>query len=613
MSALRKLPENLVNQIAAGEVIERPSAVIRELVENALDAGATQIEVTVRDGGKNFMQVSDNGQGMSSKELALCIERHATSKLPEDHLDDIRTLGFRGEALPSIGAVSRLKIISNNGQDGSFTLSVEGGKLSEVQPATRNQGTTVTVTDLFYATPARLKFLKADSTEHRYIKDTVIRLAMVHPLVSFHLKVNDKDVLSLAAHNTMSEMDNYKNRLQDILGKDFWDNTMPLDTQRDGYQLFGFIGLPTFNFAQNQKQYFFVNGRPIQDKLFYGCVRGAYGDLVPKGRHPMVILFLNIPPEVVDMNVHPAKAEVRFRDAGFIRGLLAGAMQYALNENIKADTNHMSEAAISAFQAGKASFAFAGGQSRGYVQQGIKPYHASEHHSNHFRAPNPVDIDTMQGLGAPSVRAHTEGMGYTQDATQDEHPLGAVRAQVFENYIIAQSDNGLVIVDQHAAHERLVYEQMKAKIDAEGVPQQGMLLPEIIDIDSDDVTLLMSHKDNFERLGLVMEPFGDGSISIQAVPALLGERINLQQMVKDLVDQLKEHKGDNILQDFLYEICATMACHGSVRSGRRLTLDEMTALLRQMETTPNSGQCNHGRPTFLKLSKHDLEKLFERA
>lgn len=607
---IRHLPDTLVNQIAAGEVIERPSAVVRELVENAIDAGATHIHIQTRDGGQNLIQISDNGIGMSVQDLENCVERHATSKLKTDDLLNIHTLGFRGEALPSIGAVSRLTIQTRQEDDDqAWEIKVEGGKKTPPSPTAHPLGTSVTVKDLFYATPARLKFLKTPATENRYIQDVVKRLAMAYPVVGFQLTIDGKEKFNLLPQKNFQ--DGQLQRLKDILGADFADNAVVVDTKRDDVDLFGLAGLPTHGKATSQYQYLFVNNRPVTDKMLVGALRGAYRDVMERGRYPMAVLFLRLPATQVDMNVHPAKAEVRFRQSDLVRGLIVGGVKQTLH-------THGGETAPSVSQAALGSFTSA---SLGLAPSGYQPLPASSGQrvsaaglSEARRVADSISHkQNTFGEFAQTPSAKIEPISTTEQAPENDHPLGAARAQVFENYIVAQAEDGLVIVDQHAAHERLVYEKIKTQLEENGVEKQGLLLPEIIDLDEEDIALLTAVSDDLAKLGLTIEPFGNGSIAVQDVPALLGNRLNLQGMVRDLVDQLRDdHNTENLLETKLYALCSTMACHGSVRSGRRLSGEEMNALLRSMENTPNSGQCNHGRPTYVKMSFHDLEKLFGR-
>ncbi len=607
---IRHLPDTLINQIAAGEVIERPSAVVRELVENSIDAGATHIRIITRDGGQNLIQINDNGHGMSRDDLTTCVERHATSKLKTDDLLNVTTLGFRGEALPSIGAVSRLTIQTRQESDETgWQIKVEGGQKSDVTPTAHNMGTTVTVRDLFYATPARLKFMKTPATENRYIKDVVKRLAMAYPIIGFELIMDDRTHFNLMPQP--NDKQGHVQRLKDVLGNDFADNSVMIDTAREDFKLFGLAGLPTHGKPTSQHQYLFVNGRPVTDKMLVGALRGAYRDVMERGRYPIAALFLIVPLTQVDMNVHPAKAEVRFRQGDKIRGLIVGGVRHSLHETDRQTAPSVSQTAVNSFSSYHNIPA---------PKQSDQPIAnmSGDLNTPRYAEFSEKPINPSQGLIQETLHdlpqhpsAKMEDMADID--FDDSHPLGAARAQIFENYIIAQAEDGLVIVDQHAAHERLVYERIKKQLAEKGVEKQGLLLPEIIDLDEDEIQILTSASSALAKLGLTVEPFGSGSVAVQDVPALLGSRLDLQNLIRDLVDQLRdENEVENILQEKLYTLCSTMACHGSVRAGRRLNGHEMNALLRDMENTPHSGQCNHGRPTYIKMSFHDLEKLFGR-
>lgn len=606
LSVIHRLPPDAVNRIAAGEVIERPAAAVKELVENALDAGATHIDIEIAHGGKGLIAVTDDGRGMSSDDLALAVERHATSKLKpgvegDYDLLNIATMGFRGEALPSIGAVARLSITSRTADgDSAWKLEVEGGRLSGPAPAAfGGHGTRIEVRDLFYATPARLKFLKSDQAETTAIGDVVRKLAMARADVGFTLVSSGRKILSLQPETP--DDDGRLKRLAAIMGRDFGDNAIAINAEREGARVSGFAGLPTFNRGLPDKQFLFVNGRPVRDKLIVGAVRGAYADFLARDRHPAVALFLDIPPSEVDVNVHPAKTEVRFRNAASVRGLLVSALRHAL-----AEAGHRSATTTSAYALGKMA-----------PQDGnVTPLQSS------FRAgprPNPYARDIyapVEGLGerqsgfdaaeGPSARSEVEETEVPQD-----YPLGAARAQLHETYVVAQTTDGLVIVDQHAAHERLVYERMKAALDAGGAAGQGLLLPEVVDLEQQDAARLEKHLDDFARLGLVMERFGEDAMMVRETPAMLGE-VDAQGLVRALADDLRAFGDALVLKERLEEVCSSMACHGSIRSGRRLTANEMNALLRQMEATPHSGQCNHGRPTYVELKLADIERLFGR-
>jgi DNA mismatch repair protein MutL len=600
--SLRRLPETLVNRIAAGEVIERPAAVVKELVENALDAGAGRVEVVLRDGGRAFVAVADDGRGMSAEELELAVERHATSKLPDDDLVHIRTLGFRGEALPSIGAVSRMTVMSRPAGAGeAWSLAVEGGRKGGLQPAAQAKGTRVEVRDLFYATPARLKFLKSPRAETAQVRDALLRLAMAHHEVDFSLSDGQRSLLDLPAASG-ALFDARLERLAAILGRDFADNALAIDAEREGLRLTGHVGLPTFNRANAQAQYLFVNGRPVRDKLLHGAVRGAYHDFLAHDRHAVVALFLEVPAEAVDVNVHPAKTEVRFRDAGLVRGLIVSAIKHALAGAGHRAATTASAAALGAMTPGGGGPAYAAQPRGGALPRGLAEAAAA------FYAPLP-GVD-----GGPSARpavAPANGAAAPDDETLTAHPLGAARAQLHGTYIVAQTGDGLVVVDQHAAHERLVYERMKKELAASGVATQMLLIPEVVELDESAAERLAARAEELAELGLRLEAFGQGAVVVREVPALLGE-VDVQGLVRDLADDLAELGEALALKSRLETVCGTLACHGSVRAGRLLNLDEMNALLRQMEATPHSGQCNHGRPTYVELKLAEIERLFGR-
>jgi DNA mismatch repair protein MutL len=603
MSALRRLPSTLVNRIAAGEVVERPASAVKELVENAIDAGAHRIAVALKEGGRTFISVVDDGVGMNREELALAVERHCTSKLPDDDLTDIRTLGFRGEALPSIASVSRFAITSRPaGADSAWSLEIEGGARGEPRPAAHPQGTRVEVRDLFFATPARLKFLKEARTESSHVADALRRLAMAHPEVAFRLESEERTLIDLPAANpSLLETPDAARlgRLAAIMGREFGDNAVAIDANREGFRLTGFAGLPTLNRPTGQHQYLFVNGRPVRDKLLSGAVRGAYQDFLARDRHPMVALFLEAPTALVDVNVHPAKTEVRFRDAGIVRGLIVGALRTALAAAGHRASTTVADAALGAFRphtgySTPLPLGRDGGNGHGFsIPRGLAEAAAQ------FMAP----------FDAPSARVEAPADAATSNG--QHYPLGVARAQLHETYIVAQTDQGVVIVDQHAAHERLTHERLKDQLQADAVKRQALLLPEVVDVGEDGARRLAQRADELGEMGLVLEPFGLGAVVVRETPAVLGE-VDVQGLVRDLADELAE-MGDHLsLKEKIEEVCGTLACHTSVRAGRRLTVEEMNALLRQMEATPHSGQCNHGRPTYVELKLADIERLFGR-
>jgi DNA mismatch repair protein MutL len=593
---IRRLPETLVNQIAAGEVVERPAAAVKELVENALDAGARHIDVVLREGGKALISVTDDGSGMTREELALAVERHATSKLPDDDLVHIASLGFRGEALPSIGAVARLTVTSRT--------------------AEAAEAWALTVRDLFYATPARLKFLKTDRTEVSHAQDTLNRLAMAHPRVGFTLSDGERKLLALApAEGELFEV--RLKRLSALIGRDFADNALPIEAEREGLRLTGYIGLPTLNRGNAQHQYLFVNGRPVRDKLLYGAIRGAYQDFLARDRHPLVALFVDLPPEQVDVNVHPAKAEVRFRDPGLVRGLIVSACKHALAQAGHRASTTVSDTALGALrpQSAPANHHYAWPQARSSLPRGLAEAtadYAAPLHQTWGRPP--AGSGPLPGFDAAPAAVAAQAQTLAREASEaepDRFPLGAARAQLHGTYVVAQTSDGIVIVDQHAAHERLVYERMKQQLGDSGVKRQMLLLPEVVELEESAAARLGERLAELEELGLVVEPFGPGAVVVREVPALLGE-VDVQGLIRDLADELAELGEALALREKLEHVCGTLACHGSVRAGRRLNAEEMNALLRQMEATPHSGQCNHGRPTYVELKLADIEKLFGR-
>ncbi|RWB54737.1 DNA mismatch repair endonuclease MutL [Mesorhizobium sp.] len=623
---IRQLSETMINQIAAGEVIERPASVVKELVENALDAGAGKVEIVTAGGGLSLIRVTDDGSGISEPELALAVARHCTSKLSDD-IHDIRSLGFRGEALPSIGSVARLSIRSRTASgDSAAEIGIEGGRVLPVKPAAANRGTTVEVRDLFFATPARLKFMKGERAESSATGDVVKRIAIAFPAVRFTLAGADRSTLELPA--TGDTPDGRLARVAQVMGKDFPDNAIPIDAMRDGVHLAGHVSIPSYTRANALQQYAYVNGRPVRDKLIAGAIRGAFADVLPRDRHAVTVLFLSLDPATVDVNVHPAKADVRFRDPGLVRGLIVGAIREALaGAGIRAATSGAA-GMMAAFRPGTAPYAHPGPTAghRSYEAA----YHASgfsgfDHGSNLARSPQrPLDMgDARQprnGFAENEQAAFDTGPVASADAraglTEPAEALlgmalGAARAQVHENYIVAQTRDSLIIVDQHAAHERLVYEALKNALHSRAVPSQMLLLPEIVDLPEEDAERLALHSQTLAKFGLGLERFGPGAVAVRETPSMLGET-NVQQLVRDLADEIADNDTVETLKERLDRIAATMACHGSVRSGRLLKAEEMNALLRQMEATPGSGTCNHGRPTYIELKLADIERLFGR-
>jgi len=614
---IRRLPPEAVNRIAAGEVVERPAAAVKELVENALDAGATRVRIAIERGGLSAIVIEDDGSGIPADELPVAVERHATSKLvAEDDgavdLLNISTMGFRGEALPSIGAVARLTITSRaKGARDAFEIAVEGGAMAPLKPASfaHPHGARVEVRDLFYATPARLKFMKSERAEMMAIADVVKRLAMARADVGFTLEHDGRVSLRLQQEEDAT-FEGRRRRLAAILGSDFAPNSLELDQVRGNARLTGFAGLPTLHRGTREHQHLFVNGRPVKDKLIIGAVRAAYQDLLARDRHPVVALFIDLPPEEVDVNVHPAKTEVRFRDAGQMRGLIIGALTHALAGAGHRASTTVAGAALGSFKPGYGGYAPPNqGSLRawGVAEQSVAP----DFDWPSARVDNGGTAGALAGNGFAGVDSIAgEGAGGPQHV-QPDFPLGAARAQVHETYIVAQTADGLVIVDQHAAHERLVYERMKSALSNGGVKRQALLIPDIVDLDPAEIELLLARADELAELGLVIEPFGVGALAVRETPALLGQ-VDAKGLLRDLADDIAELGAAHALKERLEEVCSSMACRGSVRAGRRLTGEEMNALLRQMEATPHSGQCNHGRPTYVELKLADIEKLFGR-
>lgn len=596
--AIRQLDESAANRIAAGEVVERPASAVKELVENALDAGAGHVEVTIADGGKTLIRVSDDGHGMTAADLPLALLRHATSKIDGSDLLDIHSFGFRGEALPSLGAVGRLRITSRAGQDAAAEISVSGGVAGAVRPAALNRGTVVELRELFHATPARLKFLRSDRAEMQAISDVVKRLAMAEPFVSFVLRDvtggGDGRVTFRAEAETGDMFDALHRRLARVLGKDFAENALAVDAERAGLHLTGHAALPTYSRGSAVAQYLFVNGRPVRDRLLIGALRAAYADFLSRDRHPAAVLFIDCDPHLVDVNVHPAKAEVRFREPGIARGLIVSGLRHALAEAGHRAATTVAGATLGAMRPEGA------GQARIYQMDRPSPRALAAGHDAQAPAPGFAEA------AAPSARV---------EAPQVEAaslPLGAARAQLHENYIIAQTAEGIVIVDQHAAHERLVYEKLKWQMAENGVAAQALLIPEIVEMSAEECARLLDMADELSRLGLTIEAFGGGAVAVRETPAILGE-VNAQALLRDILDQLDDLGESDTVKARIEAILSRVACHGSIRSGRWMRGDEMNALLREMEATPHSGQCNHGRPTYVALKLSDIERLFGRT
>lgn len=630
MSSIQRLPQDTINRIAAGEVVERPASAVKELMENAIDAGARQIDIRATMGGLSRILIEDNGSGMGPEDLELAIERHATSKLkPQDDgtwdLLHIRTLGFRGEALPSMGSVARLNITSKPRDGQALSIRVDGGAISPIKPAAfgLDHGTRIELSDLFYATPARLKFMKSERSENMAIAEEVKRQAMAHEGVGISLELDGKRTLKLYGEHPGFE--GRLRRLSAILGDDFADNAILIDQAREGVRLTGYAGLPTFSRGNAMHQYLFVNNRPVRDKLLAGALRAAYADFLARDRHPLAALFIEIDPQELDVNVHPAKTEVRFRDPALVRGLIIGALKHALASAGHRASTTVAHQAISGFRSDV--FQPLLGLNRPTASQiaAVRPYLSPVMETPFTptaRVESLPDAPPRQEMPAYELQGMAEA--FSEVLTQlppmisepvafpsQAFPLGAARAQIHETYVIAQTADGLVIVDQHAAHERLVYEQMKQAMAEGRVQSQSLLIPEIVDLEREEVTRLMARSDDLAAMGLMLEAFGPTSVLVRDMPTLLGD-CDIAGLVRDLVDDLSEHGELLALKERMAEICGDHACRHSVRSGRRLTADEMNALLRQMEATPHSGQCNHGRPTYVELKLKDIERLFGR-
>lgn len=618
---LHVLSPTTINRIAAGEVIERPASVVKELVENAIDAGSSKIDVVINNGGRNLISITDNGKGMSKDELELCIERHATSKLSDDDLFDINFLGFRGEALPSIGSVARMSITTRSkNSDDAWVLSINGGEQQEIAPAKLATGTKIEVRDLFFATPARLKFLKTERTETIYIQDVINKLAMAYPNVSFSLKNEKKTLIDTEKEQETSLLA----RLGSIIGKDFEGNSIQINAEREGVKLSGYIALPTFNKGSSALQYLFINNRPVKDKLLIGAVRAAYQDFLARDRYPVVALFLELENGEVDVNVHPTKAEVRFRDAGIVRGLIVGALKNSLATAGHRASTTVAKEALSAFKPSanvsnfpRPSFdavnsqfpaAFPINNEDSMQEKETAEFTQPSFYSNN-NANNIQEKLFERDEQITSVRQEEQ---LYEPAGSVNYPLGLARCQLHETYIVAQAEKGIVIVDQHAAHERIVYERMKQSLAGAGVKTQRLLIPEVVELDALETDKLLAKQRDLQKFGLVIEKFGEEAVVVRETPALLGE-VDAQGLIKNLANDIEEFDETLSIQEQLEHVCGTMACHGSVRSGRKLNVPEMNAILRDMEATPYSGQCNHGRPTYVELGLSDVEKLFGRT
>ena len=592
---IRRLPENLINQIAAGEVVERPASGLKELIENSIDANATQIDIVLDDGGKSLISVSDNGIGIEKNHIGLAIERHATSKLPTNNLNKINFLGFRGEALPSIAAVSQLNIQtkSKNSND-AWALDVAAGNFDEIYPSSRQAGTIISVKNLFYATPARLKFLKSSNLERSYCHQIVLKLALVNPLIGFRLQADGRELLNINSEKELDTDTCFLNRIRNILGKNFADEAIKIKNSKaiknQGFaKINGFIGLPTLNKSNYSQQYLFINGRSIQDRNLSGAIRAAYRDTLPKGRFPVFCLYIEVPPEFIDVNVHPGKTEVRFEDNAIIRSLIVGSISRELNISFSQTTSEISKQAVEKFNT----------------------YNEIKLNKNYGKNENFFTNNDLE----PSIKPIKETDNFEEHQAidqNDDFPLGVALAQFSKNYIISRNSEGIVIVDQHAAHERLVLEKMKAARENKSLEKQILLLPEVINLAPTPLEMILENVELLSEIGFIIEPFGEGMIIVREVPALIGDA-DIKQIIIDLGDDLSSAGLPTSYLAKVDLILGNIACHRSVRSGRSLNENEMNQLLREMERTPNSGQCNHGRPTSISLSLKDIEKLFNRT
>mgnify|MGYP003646412187 CR=1 FL=1 len=629
--AIVKLDDHLIDQIAAGEVVERPASVVKELIENAVDAGASRIEIATAGGGKTLLRISDDGCGIPEDELALAVRRHCTSKLAGG-LDRIATLGFRGEALPSVGSIARLSLRSRaEGHGEAFEILVDHGRCEGPRPTALSRGTVVEVRDLFQKVPARLKFLKSERAESAAITDVVRRLALAEPEIRFEISGPDRTTTVFPAARDMAE------RIGQVVGEDFAANSVAIDAAREDLRLSGLAGLPTFSRGNSLQQFLFVNGRPVRDKMLVSALRGGYADVMAKDRHPVAVLFLTLDPALVDVNVHPAKADVRFRDPGLVRGLLVGALRQAFAESGLRSSSEGAAGILARMRAKAETVTpaprrFDGFAPGGYFADGFSAPRQSPYDpgASPFRPLEPAGTATTarpQDASTPvpagiamagaadlsdtlAARDAPAGRDAPPSQTED-YPLGAARAQLHGNYIVAETERGLVIVDQHAAHERLVYEALKGAIHGRSLPSQMLLIPEIVDLAADDAERLCEHAEDLARLGLGIERFGPAAVAVRETPAILGQ-IDVGRLLRDVSDELAEFGTRDTVTSRIDHVAATIACHGSVRSGRMLKLDEMNALLRGMERTPAASQCNHGRPTFIELGLDDIEKLFGR-
>lgn len=608
---IKLLSESTINRIAAGEVIERPASVVKELVENAVDAGSTKIDIILERAGKNLIIISDDGVGMTDKELEIAVERHTTSKLDETDFLNIHTFGFRGEALPSIAAISKMLITSKKRDNQkAFQIKLIGGDEKQITASIHNEGTKIEIRDLFFATPARLKFLRTDKTELAATVDVVKKIALAHPEISFSLTHDGKTLLKLKGQNKDAE-NNLKQRIIDIIGEDFIKNASYIDFKSPDFSIYGYTSIPTYNRASSEDQFLFINNRPVKDKLLQVALRVAYQDYMPRDRYPLCAIFLQIDPQLVDVNVHPAKAEVRFHDPNYVRNLLIDSIKNALSNKSHIASTTIASSAIELFK-------------NPFVNKEpaiSKPLNVNSKPSEYRPATSPTVpkytpnnscqklIDTL-----PHARIEQEVEQRIQNEPQksSQYRLGAAKAQLHTTYVISQTEDSIVITDQHAAHERLGYEKIKNYIKNEELIKQRLLIPEIVELpDEKRADILYENKDKLSKLGLSLEKFGEKSIIVTEIPNILGD-INVQKLIQDLADHLAECGEDIALTELIEHVTETYACHYSIRAGRKLSADEMNALLRQMEETPFSGQCNHGRPTYIELKLKNIERLFGR-
>ena len=592
---IRRLPENLINQIAAGEVIERPASALKELIENSIDAKATQIDIVLNDGGKSLISVSDNGIGIEKNHIVLAVERHATSKLPTNDLNKIEFLGFRGEAIPSIAAVSQLNIqTKSNKSEDAWALDVVAGKFDDIYPSPRQLGTIISVKNLFFATPARLKFLKSSNLERSYCQQIVLKQALVNPKIGFRLQADGKELLNIKPESVINSDEYFLNRIRNILGKSFADEAIKINNSKtfknqNFLKINGFIGLPTLNKSNYSQQYLFINGRSIQDRNLSGAIRAAYRDTLPKGRFPIFCLFIDVPPEFIDVNVHPGKTEVRFEDNAIIRSLIVGSISRELNIHSSQTSSELSKQAIEKFNT----------------------YNEIKVNDNYEKVQSFFSKNDF-GPSVKPISKNNDLQDQRLDDQDKDFPLGVALAQFSKNYIISRNSQGIVIVDQHAAHERLVLEKMKAARENKSIEKQILLLPEVINLDPTPLEMIIENVDLLSEIGFEIEPFGEGMIIVREVPSLLGDA-DIKQIIIDLGDDLSSSGLPTSYIAKIDLILGNIACHRSVRSGRVLNENEMNQLLREMENTPNSGQCNHGRPTSISLSLKDIENLFNRT